>query len=299
MMHMKEKESKRESTVQGLGFPANFFPASSMRNPVMEAKHFYHFTVGDLIDGLPSLETVRADQPIREALRKMCTKKYSQLPVIHGSNCIGAVTLESILTLLTREDAKENAGLSFMDLPVQRFVDNRVEPAQIEDDLLKHVEVMAEQGYVIVKSGSRLKSLVTNYDLVHFFREETEIFLMLREVETCLRFIVHTSLSKRKLMRALHSIKRKDGPPPSRINDLSFDELRQLICRNWKPLKDNFSEKEKTDKLLAKVRDLRNRIFHFRDQITKGDFGFIKKVRDNCIKLAHSRTRKTQFQHSK
>jgi len=100
-------------------------------------------------------------------------------------------------------------------------------------------------------------------------------------------------------MEALHSIKRKDGPPPSCINDLSFDELRQLICGNWKPLKDNFWEKEKTNKQLIKIRDLRNRVFHYRDQVTKKEFDFIKKIRDNCIKLAYSKTRRNQFQHVK
>jgi len=70
------------------------------------------------------LETIKADRPIREALGKMCAKRYSQLPVIQGKNCIGAVTLESILTLLTKEDAKGNVGLKFMDWPVRRFVDD-------------------------------------------------------------------------------------------------------------------------------------------------------------------------------
>jgi len=288
MIHVKEKEAKRELLAQGSGFLADFLPVLTMKNSAMEAKNFYHFIVGDLLNDLPPLETIKADQPIREALRKMCTKKYLQLPVIHGNNCIGAVTLESILTLLAREDAKGNAGLRFMDWPVRRFVDDHAEPVQSEDDLLKHVEVMAEQGFVTVESGSLLKSLITNYDLVHFFKEETEIFLMLREIGTCLRFTVRKSLSKRKLMEALHSIKRKDGPPPSCINDLSFDELRQLICGNWKPLKDNFWEKEKTNKQLIKIRDLRNRVFHYRDQVTKKEFDFIKKIRDNCIKLDYS-----------
>ena len=295
MIHVKEKEVRRELLAQGHGFLADFVPASSIKDAAMEGKYFYHFTVGDLIGDLSSLETIKADQPIREALRKMCTKKYSQLPVIQGKNCIGAVTLESILTLLAREDAQGNVGIGFMDWPVRRFVDDHAEPVQIEDDLLKHVEVMAEKGFVIVGSGSNLESLVTNYDLVHFFKEETEIFLMLREIETCLRFIVRKSLSKRKLMEALHSIKRKEGSSPSCTNDLSFDELRQLICGNWKPLKRTFSEKEKIDKQLIKIRDLRNRVFHFRDQVTKNEFDFIKKIRDNCIRLAYSKTRKTQF----
>ncbi len=285
MMRMKESEDKKELLVEGSGFLADFATVSSIKRSVREAKHFCHFTMGDLTNDLPQLETIKAHQPIREALRKMCTKKYSQLPVIQGRICIGAVTFESILTVLAREDTEGNAGLRFMNWPVRRFVDDHAEPVQNDDDLLKRVEVLAEKGYATVESGSHLQSLVTNYDLVHFFKEETEIFLMLREIETCLRFIVHKSLNKRKLKEELKSIKRKEGPPPSRINDLSFDELRQLMCRNWKLLRDSFSEKEIMDNQLIKIRNLRNRVFHFREQVTKNEFDFIKKTRDNCIKL--------------
>jgi len=296
---MNGKEVNRRLLIQGQGFPVDLTPRSSIKTVATESKRFDHFTVGDLIDCLPPLDTIKADRPIREALRRMCAKKYSQLPVTRGKNLIGAVTLESILALLTREDAKGNAGLKFMDWPVRRFVDDHAKLVQTEDDLLEHVEVMAKKGFVIIGSRSNVESLVTNYDLVHFFKEKTEVYLMLREIETCLRFIVHESLNMRKLMEALHSIKRKDGTSPSCTNDLSFDELRQLICGNWKPLKSSFSEKEKIDKQLIKIRNLRNRVFHFRDRVTKNEFDFIKKIRDNCIRLAYSKTRKTQFQHLK
>jgi hypothetical protein len=156
--------------------------------------------------------------------------------------------------LLTREDVKGNAGLKFMDWPVRRFVDDHAKLVQTEDDLLEHVEVMAKKGFVIIGSRSNVESLVTNYDLVHFFKEKTEVYLMLREIETCLRFIVCESLSTKKLMEALHSIERKDVPQPSSIDDLSFDELRQLICRNWRALKNCFLEKERIDKQLQNSR---------------------------------------------
>jgi len=285
---MKRNEVKKELPADR-EFLADSILESSTGNSAA-ATHFDHFTVGDLTEDLPPLETIKANQPIREALRKMCAKKYSQLPVIQGKNCIGAVTLESILTLLTKEDAKGNVGLNFMSWPVRRFVDYHARLANPEEDLLKHVEVMAEKGFVIIGFRSTCKSLVTNYDLVHFFKEKTEIFLLLREIETCLRFIVGESLSKRELAQALHSIKTDDGSAPSCINDLTFDELRQLICGNWKSLKNCFLERKKIDEQLIKIRDLRNRVFHYRDHVTTSEFAYIKRIRDNCIRLAYSKT---------
>ena len=135
---------------------------------------------------------------------------------------------------------------------------------------------------------SNCESLITNYDLVHFFKEKTEIFLLLREIETCLRFIVCESLSKRRLMEALRSIRRKDGPSPPCIDDLTFDELRQLICRNWKPLKKCFLEKEKIDRQLIKIRDLRNRVFHLRDRVKLQRCFILKNCINNLIEKLFS-----------
>jgi len=85
---------------------------------------------------------------------------------------------------------------------------------------------------------------------------------------------------------------KRARPQPSSIDDLSFDELRQLICRNWRALKNYFLEKERIDKQLVKIRDLRNRVFHFRDPVTTSEFAFLKRIRDNYLRLAYSITRK-------
>lgn len=287
---MKKKATKKESAAHDQKLVANRVLAFTI-SASAKTKSFDHFILGNITDDLPPLETVKAERPLREALGKMCTKKYSQLPVIQGKTCIGAVTLESILTLLTQMDAKGDS-LDFMDWPVRRFVDRSAKSIQAEEDLLKNAEMIADKGFNIIGSNRCCESLVASYDLVLFFKEQTEIFLLLREIETCLRFLVRDSLSRKGLKKALHSIQRRDGRTPSDIDDLTFDELRGLICHNWRQLKDCFLEKERIDRQLVRIRDLRNGVFHFQGQITKNDFAFIKRIRDNCIRLANSKTGK-------
>jgi len=283
---MKEKKVKRELLIRDQ-VPPSFVSASITKNAAPEVERFDHFTVGDLVDDLPPLETIKADRPIREALRKMCAMKYSQLPVIQGKICIGAVTLESILTLLTKEDARGNVAQNFMDRPVRRFIDRNSRWAQPEDDLLKHVEWMAEKGFVIIGSRSNWKSLITNYDLVHFFKKRTEVFLLLREIETSLRYVVANILGKTRLKKALRILKKEGGSSPSCIEDLTFDELRQLIVGNWQRLECIFLDKQKVDSQLTKLRGLRNRIFHFRAEITAAELTSIWRLRDNYLGLAY------------
>lgn len=292
---MNKNKAKRDFSVENQKPISEFIPTSSIGIGASRANYFDHFTVSDLIDDLPPLDTINADQPIRKALQKMSAKKYSQLPVIRGKNCIGAVTLESILTLITREKCKGNHGLNFMDWPVSRFIDEKAKFVKPEDDLLRHVELIAEEGYVIVGSYSRLESLITNFDLVHFFKEKTETYLMLREIETCLRFIISESISKERLTKILQKIKRKNARQPSCIDDLGFDELRQVICGNWHLLESCFLEKEKVDKQLQNIRDLRNLVFHFRGSVTEKQLASIKRIRKNYLRLAYSKTRNARL----
>jgi predicted transcriptional regulator len=253
----------------------------------MQTKRFDHFTIRYLMEDILSLEIIDAKRPVKEALAKMCAKHYSQLPVIKGKTCIGSVTFESIMCQLRKEDQRGNLGLNFMDWPVERFVEKSrfVRP---DDDILKHIDWMAGKGFVLIGSSQELKSIVTNYDLVHFFKNKTEVFLLLREIETSLRYVVSQCLKKKKLKKALVSLKREHGPPPSCVDDLTMDELRQVISGNWNEFKDSLCDQKKIDRQLQKIRDLRNRVFHFRGRLTTDELDSIKKLRDNYLNLAYS-----------
>jgi len=258
-----------------------------------------HFTVRYLMEDLPPLETIGARRPVREALEKMCTKNYSQLAVMQGKMCIGSVTLESILCQLRKEDLKGNRALEFMNWPVRRFVVRNPRFVDPDDNILKHVEWMAEKGFFIVGSSYECKAIVTNYDLVHFFENWTKVFLLLREIETNLRFVISQRLKGNRLRKALALLKREHSSPPSSINDLSLDELRQLIHINWKEFKGDFLDEQKIDSQLQKIRDLRNGIFHFRTQTTGRELASIERLRDNYLKLTDSSRLRNGFRQKK
>jgi len=253
-----------------------------------QTKHFDHLIVRDLMEDVPPLETIDAEALVREALAKMCAKNYSQLPVIQNKICIGSITLESIVCRLRKRELKGNLGLNFMCWPVERFVDKNTRFVNPYDDILKHTEWMAEKGFVLVGSDQKLESIVTNFDLVGFFKNNVEVFLLLREVETSLRYMVSKCLEEDKLRAVLASLKREHGPSPSSINDLTLDELRQLVLVNWEEFRDSFLYRQRTDNQLQKIRDFRNRIFHFRTRITAPELTSIRKLRDNYINLANS-----------
>jgi predicted transcriptional regulator len=253
-----------------------------------QINEFDFFTIRSLMDNLPPLVTIDANAPTRDAVAKMCTKDYSQLPVVEDNNCVGSVTLGSILRQLRKEDKKGNLGLGFMKWPVKRFVDKNPRFVSPDDGLLKHIEWMADKGFILVGSPSKLEAIITNYDMVCFFKHTTEPFLLLREIETALRYIVRQKLQSQELKKALASVKNEKGLTPSSLDELAFNDLRQLILANWTKLQDIFLDHNKTDKQLQEIRNLRNEIFHFRARLSASKLDQLKALRDNYVKLARS-----------
>lgn len=181
---------------------------------------------------------------------------------------------------------------NFMNWSVKRFIDENSRFVSPDDDLLKHVEWMAEKGFVLIGAPSSLEAIVTNYDLVRFFKCTTEPFLLLREIETALRYVVRRKLQDQELKEALASIKTEDGSRPSDLDELTFNNLRQLVLANWTKLQDLFLDRDKTDKQLQTIGKLRNQIFHFRARLFVSQLAQLKALRDNSAKLAKSLTQK-------
>jgi hypothetical protein len=126
---------------------------------------------------------------------------------------------------------------------------------------------------------------------VGFFKNKTEVFLLLREIETSLRYVIYKCFGQDKLKATLDSLtlsrkERKIKAPLRNVDDLFQDELRLVILGNWNEFQKCFRDKEKIDNQLEYIRGLRNKVFHFRSQITVSDLTHIRKLRDNFLKIA-------------
>jgi predicted transcriptional regulator len=266
-------------------------------------QQFDRFTLDYLTRFTPPLETINAKTRISDAIDIMCSKNYSQLPIMQtnsdgSESCVGVVTVLSFLQILKQQLEKENDGVSkIMEWPVVRFkVTDEPTFAQSSDEILEYVDVMAKEDFVLVGSRQKCNSIITNSDVVSFFKNNTEVFLLLREIETSLRYVISKCLGEDKLKGVLDSVRltrrdRNDKTPLGSVDDLSQDELRQIVLGNWDEFDRCFKDKDKIDVQLQYVRDLRNTVFHFRSKITVSELTHIKKLRDNFTKIADSMLR--------
>jgi CBS domain-containing protein len=245
----------------------------------------FHSIIGDL----PSPETVDSLTPIRDVFKIMLDKDYSQMPVLENGKCIGAVTLFSVLRKLRNDGEGKSLNERFMDFPAKAFIDeNFPKFVSPDEDILDSVDWMARSHFVIVGSPSKLLAMFTNYDMVHFFNRKTEAFLLLREIETILRYLISQKFQDKELKKALELVKTEDNSKIGSIDELTLNDLRQLILSNWEELQGLFLDRERISKQLEKICRLRNQILHFRSHVMASNLCELQMFRDSYLKLTKS-----------
>jgi len=255
------------------------------KNNLTQKHEYDHFTVTSINTYCP-LEWIDSNAPIKNAINLMLDKQYSQLPVFDNNDCIGSVTLESMLHVIANQAHKSNLTSSFLDWPVKRFVDSTTKYARSDDDLLEHAEIMANEGYILIGDHKNVKSILTNCDLVRFLKLKTEPFLLLREIETSLRYIIYKTLRTQKLESALQTIRTQNGLKATKLEELTLNDLRQIVTSSWADLKKIFIDKKETSKQLEKVRQLRNQILHFKGHLIASHLHELRLLRNKFIKMA-------------
>ena len=159
---------------------------------------FDRFDFRSIFSVLPCMESIDSMSPIRNAFQKMLQKDYSQMPVLENGTCIGVITLSSILKKIRTEDKnksfepfKEYLNGPFAAFPVKGFMDEDFPTfVKIDANIMDYVDIIAKTGFVIIGNPKKPEKLLTSSDLVRFFQRKTEAFLLLREIETMLRYLV-------------------------------------------------------------------------------------------------------------
>jgi len=137
--------------------------------------------------------TAAHDEPIYDALDRMLSYSFSQLPVIKGdgqSRHFYFITCESILLALHTFGCRiDKSGLLVDDALV------RVKHVYREtDDLFALLEDMHElNAALIVDDKLDVTHVVTSYDTTLYFRQWAEDIMQVRDVEHLLRSIINSS----------------------------------------------------------------------------------------------------------
>ncbi len=137
--------------------------------------------IGDLDAARQQVKTVERDVLLSEATDAMSKSNYSQLPVVDGAGLpVGVISWKSIGERLSSGGEMKYVYQCMED------ADNKI--VSERKPLLEVVDNIAEHDYIMVKSyDGKISGIVTASDLSRKFKQMTEAFALIGEIEYYLR----------------------------------------------------------------------------------------------------------------
>jgi CBS domain-containing protein len=199
------------------------------------------------------VKVVAPNDTISRAVTKMLMHNFSQLPVVTGERSLqGVISWKSIGSHLSlRREGVE-----------VRHAMEQAQTVRPDASIFDVLAVVAKHDYVIVRdSANKIAGIVTATDLSEQFRNLSEPFLLLSEIENHLRNMIGDRVTVSELSEAQDP---SDLREIKRIADLTFGEYVRLLENPdmWARLELEIDRAYFCERLQF-VRNIRNFVMHF------------------------------------
>jgi CBS domain-containing protein len=214
--------------------------------------------VRHIASAIGGIVSVRPDETLEKAQALMSAHDYSQLAVMSGTRDLdGAVSWRSIA----------RAGLSKSQITLADATVSLPKVVHANDDLLGQIEAIYRNDFVFVRDeDQRISGIITAADLTVKFRNLTEPFFQLGEIEGRLRRCIDRVFGAEEL-RAATGDKKLDS-----AENMTFWQYKQLLDDDtrWKRMGWHVDRETFIDYLEA-ARKVRNRVMHFGEELSPED----------------------------
>lgn len=222
--------------------------------------------------------SVNPDSTLQEAIYLMMLHDFSQLPVMQGERDVkGVVSWYSI-------GFRALAGRS--SNKVRDYMDQHQE-IRADASLFEAIPLITKHQYVLVRDGqTRISGIVTTSDLSEQFRQLSEPFLLVGEVENHIRSLIGGKFTPDEL--AAHRDPADTEREIESVDELTFGEYKRLLedPKHWKKLELTAMDRKGFIEQLENVRLIRNRVMHFEpDGLDDEDLWVLRRFTDLLRKL--------------
>lgn len=220
--------------------------------------------------------SVTPNNGLNTAITHMMSNEFSQLPVMEGQRVKGMLTWESIGS---RTALGQTGGEVRHYMVTAEVIDG-------QRPLFEAVSVIARTGYVLVSGNGLITGIVTASDLNEQFLQLAEPFLLVGEIESHIRRIIHGKFTRDGLVSISHL---PDGQPIDHIAGMTFGDYCRLLEEpgRWQKVNLPF-DRAVFIKQLHEIRDLRNNVMHFNsDGLDPDDVRKLRTLSRFFQRLAH------------
>ena len=197
--------------------------------------------------------SVTPNDDLRKAITHMMANDFSQIPVIEADRHVrGIITWESI--------GSRNV-LGQVGNEVRHYM-HTADIVEGQRPLFDAVNVIARAGYVLVRGQDNvITGIVTGSDLNELLLQLAEPFLLVGEIESHIRRIIHGKFTRDELVSISQST---DFQAIDHLHDMTFGEYCRLLedPDRWERLNLPF-DKIAFVNLLHEIRNIRNNVMHY------------------------------------
>ena len=238
--------------------------------------------VGNLFPDEIEALSIAPQSLVREALRIMLERRYSQLPIVENEKVIGVFSFWSLARVMVT-----TPEVSVHDLPVEDVMEH-LPSVTVQDSLHGVLSLLDRHEALLVASQHGLQAIATPMDVLKYFYGLARPFVLLGEIELSLRSVIQSCAPGEQLGQCIErSIAQKyradRRPVPSSLADMTFEDYRSIITSsdNWPLFEGTLGRsKELIKSKLEKIRNIRNGVFHFRKDISVMEHENLAATRD-------------------
>jgi CBS domain-containing protein len=246
---------------------SDVYVAADERSGTLEVRDF--FRVAKLVPPDQDVVSVAPGTSVGAAIHLMRSRGFSQLPVLAGGTVIGVFSFRSLAAGLHTVRRNDDP----LEAHVEDFVEDLafVRAGDEVGEILAHLD---RDGAVLIGDEQNLVAVATTSDVTSLLWEATRPFVLLQDIELAIRDLMRsacpssTEMSKR--IGAADKTPAADGS--ARLEDLTMSGLLSVLL-NGPNFGQCFSLTFGTNRDLVKsqlepTREIRNKVFHFRDDVT-------------------------------
>jgi hypothetical protein len=223
------------------------------------------------------------DETLRDALAKMVSHDYSQLPVVdEQGNLTGLITEQTI----SRSYFHLGDKVGVLDLKVANCYEKAV-TLPLASDVLEAFEKLGRDSAVVIVEDKRPVGILTNADAVSFFRGLSEGLVLIEDVEMTLRqYIDEAFPTDKEREQARHNafkhLLKGEGSSMPTYDLMTFGDYVNLIANasNWQRFEHQLESKVLFRTYMDQVRDIRNQLTHFRGQLDRVQYDVLTRARN-------------------
>lgn len=194
---------------------------------------------------------VDKSQTIAEAITLMLVNGYSQMPVQDGEELCGYVSSKHLMTALNSTSVDEK---------VENVMRTRIPKVDIKDYILKAVDVIRKNDFVVVMNGDNVCGIITTDDLSRQYSDFAQQYVTLAEIECYMRRLIQKVCNQAEINEAC------GGKSGATIMDTGFNAYIKLLRKEetWNKLGYKYLSQKIFIEALTDVKNIRNSFMHYK-----------------------------------